>query len=189
MTRKTRFINKLGSLSANEKNDIITFFSTNPVYESLIDWNNKNLKSQDFEEVFALSRLSRRNRKNSIEMFKNYNCKIIVINKEYIILVPLDSHCAEFLTSHDCGGEGARWCIGSKEIWNHYIRDGIVFYFLYFFQRHPVFEKKLIIQIDKNNKACFFTQNDTRKCFKSLANFLAKNISFAGQGNEIKRHN
>ena len=177
MTKKTRFINKLSALSAHEKKDLIAFFSTNPVFESRIDWNNKNLKAQDFGEVFALSRMSRRNRKNSVEMFKSYNCKILEVNKEYVILVPLDSHCANFLTSFNCGGEGARWCIGSEDAWNDYIQIGYIFYFLYFFERHPTFGKKLIIQIDKRDKAYFYTQEDKKKSFNPLADFLIENFS------------
>ena len=142
MTKKARFINKLGALSAGEKKDLIAFFTANPIFESHIDWNNKNLKPQDFEEVFALSRMSRRNRKNSIEMFKNYNCKILEKTEEFAVLVPLDWHCAEFLTSFSCGGEGAQWCIGNEATWNNYIGDGFIFYFVYFFERHPVFGKK-----------------------------------------------
>jgi len=175
MTKKSRFINNLTMLSASEKKRLIDFFSVNPVYESRIDWNNKNLKFEDFELVFSLSIMSKKNRKNTIEMFKNYNCKIIVHTKEFVIVVPLDWYCTQFFNSFDCGGEGAKWCIGNKhtnELWNDYTQKGKVFYLLYFFERHPIFGKKLILQVNKENRGCFYTQKDKIYNFNLIANYL-----------------
>ena len=175
MTKKRYFINKLDNLSAHEKEKIIAFFSVNPVFESRIDWNNKYLKFEDFEEVFSLSAMSRKNRKNTVNMFLNYNCKIIVSSKEFVILVPLDWDCARFITSFNCGGEGAEWCIGSRlsnRHWNELTEKGSIFYFMYFFERHPVFGKKLIIQINNKNTAWFYTQKNRYNSFCLLAEYL-----------------
>ena len=106
-------------------------------------------------------------------MFMNYNYKILEKNKEFVILVPLDRQCAKFLTSFNCGSEGASWCIGSEETWNRYIGDGTIFYFMYFFERHPIFGKKLIIEINKDDMAYFYTQKNKRSHFGLLAEFLA----------------
>ena len=180
MTKKARFINKLIDLSVKEKEKTIAFFTANPVFETRIDWNNKNLKPVDFETVFALSRMSRRNRKSSIEMFKNYNCKILTQTDEFVILVPLDWRCAQFLTSFNCGGEGARWCIGSRDTdghWERHMKTGSIFYFMYFFNRHPLFGKKLMMEIDNNDEASFYTQKDGMHDFDLLAGFLADKLS------------
>ena len=190
MTKKTRLINKINALSAKEKKEIIAFFTVNPVFENRIDWNKKNLTIKDFEAVFALSRMSRRNRKNSIKMFNNYNCKILAQTEEFVILVPLDYFCAQFLTSFDCGGEGAKWCIGNKRTsshWAHYIKRESIFYFMYFFERHPLFGKKLMIEIDKNNRAQFFTQKDGQHHFDLLAKFLADKLNIVKQGKIVWR--
>ena len=177
MTKKARFINKLSALSAKEKKESISFFTVHPVYENRIDWNNKNLKPADFEAVFALSRMSRKNRKNSINMFKNFNCKIITHTNEFIILVPLDWRCAQFFTSFDCGGEGAKWCIGREDAWDNYMNDASIFYFMFFFERHPVFGKKLMIEIKKNDAIYFYTQKDKVNTFYLLAEYLADKLS------------
>ena len=179
MTKKARFINNIAGLSAGEKNDIIAFFTVNPVFENRIDWNNKNITKEDFEEVFASSRMSRKNRRNTVKMFKNHNCKIIVHTKEFVIVVPLDWYCAKFLVSFDCGGEGAKWCIGSKSTnthWNSYVERESVFYFVYFFNRHPVFGKKLMIETRAKGRVCFYTQKDGRHDFDLLANYLRDKI-------------
>jgi hypothetical protein len=107
-------------------------------------------------------------------MFKNQKCKIVKETKEFVILVPLDWNCAKFLNSLNCGGEGAKWCIGSTKTdkhWNKYINDGIIFYCMYFFERHPVFGKKLLIEI-KKGRVCFYTQKDKSHNFEFLANYL-----------------
>jgi len=63
MTKKAGLINKLTTLSAKEKRELILFFTENPVYENLIDWNNRDLKWEDFASVLALKKMSRKNRK------------------------------------------------------------------------------------------------------------------------------
>ena len=179
MTKKSRFINKLAALSANDRNELIAFFTENPIFENLIDWNNRNLKRDDFNAVFALNRLSGKKRNNTINMFINYNCKIICHTEEFVIVVPLDWYCAKFLNSFKCGGEGTKWCIGNKQSdshWNHYMETGNYFYFIYFFERHPVFGKKLMIRIDDQNKSSFFTQSDGQHDFDLLANYLRDKI-------------
>jgi len=183
MTKKARFINKLTCFSLNEKKNLIDFFTANPVYESRIDWNNKNLKQDDFELVFTMSKMSVKNRKDTIKMFKDFNCKIIAHTKEFVIAVPVEWDCAIFMNSFSCGGEGAKWCIGSRHTdshWNDNIKDGSVFYFVYFFDRHPVFGKKLMIKIDNKGGGSFYTQKDRRHDFDLLANYLRDRISTAG---------
>ena len=113
-------------------------------------------------------------------MFNNYNCKILAQTEEFVILVPLDFYCVQFLTSFNCGGEGAKWCIGIKHTSNffyNYIKRGSIFYFMYFFERHPLFGKKLMIEIDNNNRAQFFTQKNGRHHFDLLAKFLADKLN------------
>jgi len=179
MTKKARFINKLNVLSSAEKENLIAFFTKNPVFENHIDWNNRSLKRENFDPVIELSMTSRKNRRNTIKMFNDYKCKIIFHTKELIIVVPLDWYCAKFFNSFNCGGESARWCIGnnhSNSHWNHYMAQGNVFYFLYFFRHHPVFGKKLMVKIDSKGTASFYTQKDRQHSFDLLANFLRDRI-------------
>jgi len=108
-------------------------------------------------------------------MFTNQNCRIIAQTKDFIIVIPLDWHCAVFLNSFNCGGEGAKWCIGSKDSetnWDEYMAQGNIFYFIYFFKRHPIFGKKIIIEMSGNCKPQFYTQKDSRHDFDLLANYL-----------------
>jgi len=78
MTKKTRFINELFNLSADEKEKTISFFSKYPCYENLIDWNRRFWQYSDFQKILKIADNSRRhiNRKakcNPELLFKGYN--------------------------------------------------------------------------------------------------------------------
>jgi len=176
MTRKTRFIRRLHSVTHNEKEDIIAFFSKYPLYESYIDWNKKSLTYKDFETVFELAGNSRKNRRKKIktnpeEFFKNYNCRIAGKTDEFIILMPLDWACAVFLNSFECGETGAVWCIGRKHtyrFWNNYIKDGDLFYFAFFLKKDVVWGKKIMIQYSRKNDS-FYTWLQNNKCVRGIS--------------------
>ena len=159
MTKKTKIIRQLDSLSTVEKEAAIAFFSEHPVYESKIDWNSKSLTNSDFEKIYGIAntskkRVKRESKQNPKILFTGYNCRIVKQTKNYLIIMPLDWECAIFLNSFDCGGEGARWCIGDRkdfDHWNEYISEGNIFYFILFKNKHPDFGKKTIIQLNRKN--------------------------------------
>ena len=154
MTKKSRFIEKLTSLTDAEKENVITFFNKYPVYENQIDWNSKLLLYQDFEKVFLLADNSRSSIKQKAKanpelLFKGYNCRIVHRDKSFVVVMPLDWECVVFMNSFKCGGEGAKWCIGDKkyfECWNSCIDYGSLFYLVYFFIKHPIFGRKLMLK-------------------------------------------
>jgi len=157
MTKKIGLISRLSSLSAVEKETVRVFFDKNPVYENHIDWNNMSLTYDDFEKVFEDANVSRKKIKrdsklNPVLLFDGYNCRIVSQTKDYLIVMPLDWECAVFFNSYNCGGEGAKWCIGDKRNfnhWNKYISEGVLFYLVFFIKEHPDYGKKIIIESDK----------------------------------------
>jgi len=193
MTKKIGLINRLNSLSAAEKETAIAFFNKNPVYENRIDWNNKALTYGDFEKVFEAANASRKkirrdSKLNPDILFGGYNCRIVKQTKEYLMVMPLDWECAVFFNSFNCGGEGARWCIGDKGNfcrWNEYVSEGHLFYLIFFIKKHPDYGKKMIFQIDKKaavvsvwnaeNKNISFTFSNT--VGKSIVDSIVKDIS------------
>jgi hypothetical protein len=62
-TKKSRFINALSTLTENQKEELKSFFSKYPVYESRINWNSKDLQYTDFSRVFELAENYSKNRK------------------------------------------------------------------------------------------------------------------------------
>jgi hypothetical protein len=154
MTKKARFIENLDTLSAEEKRKITDFFTKHPNYENRIDWNNTSLTYRDFEKVLSLAESSSRSVKRKAKtdprlLFEKHNCEIIRQTGDFLIVVPLDWECAVFFNSFDCGGEGARWCIGESDDasqWNSYLAKKNVFLLIFFVNKHPAFERKIIIQ-------------------------------------------
>ena len=160
MTKKAALINRLNSLSETEKENIITFFNKHPVYENRVDWNSKTLEYEDFKKLFSIADTSKKREKWKAKadpetLFKGFNCRIIKKTKKFFIIMPLEWECAVFLNSFDCGGEGAKWCIGEKYNfmhWNYYISGNDLFYFICFAHKHPEYGKKVIFQYNIKNK-------------------------------------
>ena len=185
MTKKVRFINQLDSLSAAEKETIISFFNKHSVYESRIDWNNKSLKYCDFDKLIKSANDSRKNikrmsKENPEVLFKDFNCRIVAKTGDYLIVKPLDWECAVFFNSYNCGGTGAKWCIGNKKNnnhWNNYIAMNFEFYFLFFTRIHPVYGKKMIIEYDLRDDK-FKTWDENNKMY--WHDFLIPPILFSG---------
>jgi hypothetical protein len=77
-------------------------------------------------------------------LFEGYNCNIISEKSDFLIIVPFDRRCTHFINSYNCGGEGARWCIGHKRelYWENYMREGSIFYLIFFVKNDPFFGKK-----------------------------------------------
>jgi hypothetical protein len=154
MTKKARCIEELTSLSTIEKEKAISFFNKYPCYENRIDWNNKSLQYNDFEKVFIIAEnshnsIARKAKINPELLFEGYNCQIVYQSLDLLVVVPIDWECAVFINSFNCGGSGARWCIGDKNnrgAWYNYIDKGDIFYLFYFIKTHPIFGRKILLQ-------------------------------------------
>ncbi|WP_010257593.1 hypothetical protein [Treponema primitia] len=157
-TKKARLIDNLLLLTEAEKFEVKKFFNKYPVYESKIDWNNRDLHYTDFLKVFELAERSAKNskrkaKKNPLTLFLNCNCNIIAQMEDFIITIPLDWECMVYFNSFGCGGSGARWCIGDKktsEHWDTSIIKGENFFFIFFLETDTIFGKKIIIQYADN---------------------------------------
>jgi hypothetical protein len=180
VTKKARFIERMEALSRVERETAIVFFSKYPVYESHINWNDKSLTYRDFENVFikadtSCKNFKRRAKVNPEVLFEKYNCRLIYKKKDFLIIIPLDWECAVFFNSFECGGTGAKWCIGDKNFsnhWNNYTSEGNVFLLVYFKKIDLVFGRKLIFQYNiKTNES--ITWNVENKAYISDNFFIA----------------
>jgi hypothetical protein len=157
ITKKAKLIEQLNSLSTAEKEEAVAFFTKYTEYESRIDWNNKSLQYQDFEKVFKMADSSHKNIKRKAKtnpeiLFEKYNCRIVHRTENILVVMPLDWECMVFFNSFNCGGTGAKWCIGYKNNPNHwynYISAKDIFYLIYFVKKHPVYGRKILIQYNK----------------------------------------
>jgi Leucine-rich repeat (LRR) protein len=103
-------------------------------------------------------------KKNPCLQFDKYNCRIVAKTDDFMIIVPLDWECAQFMNSFDCGGEGSKWCIGDSKYychWNSYLERKYYFYFVYFINRNQFYGRKLMIYHNQKKKEFFISdQND-----------------------------
>jgi hypothetical protein len=200
MTRKSRFIIRLETLSNDGKKKAIDFFTKNPLYEKFIDWNRKQLDYADFEKVFLMAANSGKNlkqkaKKNPEILFKKCHCKIVCQTSEYIIAVPLDWKCAVFFNSFEFGGEGAKWCIGSADNyshWNNYLIKESIFFMVYFISRHPDFGRKIMIECywaKRNHRFVAWQSNDVPldgiSKIEPILKVIKKKVETFGQYDEL----
>lgn len=145
---KTHLINKL-NLTDEQKNTLIAFFKNHPNYESKVDWNNKNLKFEDFSELLALEGNTKSSKKKyglsgkaqieDLVLDKDY--KVLAQTEDYIIYYPLNFKASEVLAKPTTPPEGVtgKWCISGKNYspgtqdqhWNSYTTRGIDFFFVF----------------------------------------------------------
>jgi hypothetical protein len=80
--------------------------------------------------------------------FEEHRCRIVNRTDEFLIAVPLDWECAKFFNSFD-NGKGPGWYIGDiddPQPWNRFVREKKLFYFVYFYEKHPLYGRKTLIQ-------------------------------------------
>ena len=145
---KDRLINRLW-LTDDQKEKLKTFFKVHPNWENKIDWNNKDLKWEDFQDVLALEGTSKNSKKKyglsgkakieDLVLDKDY--KVVFENDHCVVYYPLTFKASEVLakpTTPPVGVQG-RWCIAGKNYspgtqdqhWNNYLDQNIDFFFIF----------------------------------------------------------
>jgi hypothetical protein len=130
--KKDHLIKKLVNLSDEEKQELIDFFNKKPNLENKIDWQNKNLKFDDFKL------LMQQYSEKKIEHLKlvrgeDYIPLVLNGNKAYI---PLNYEASVEIASDNVGSCQGKWCTANSEIktyWNDYVeqKEIILIYVIY----------------------------------------------------------
>ncbi len=131
--KKDHIINKL-NLTDEQKNELISFFKKRPDLETKIDWNNKELKYEDFAEVLAnISKSNAKKTKGSLipsEFVEGKDYIDISLSDTEVAFIPLNYDFQKFIQNKSFYGTEAKWCIGSNDryYWEHYqdISDFII---------------------------------------------------------------
>lgn len=139
---KSRFIKPLFAEYGNQGvftlEQMLDFFKKHN--EVKVDWNKKDKRELFFDLQSLMIQINKaRDEKEEAksnykqtdakELFKNRtDCKIIdeLENDDFIFVVPFSWECCKFLDSAECGGTGAKWCIGYEKedsYWKKYTRD------------------------------------------------------------------
>ena len=176
---KARFINSIEELTDEEKQDFIDFFDSHTNAQNLINWQNKSeLTKENLERVVNEVKAKadakkkehdkyRLGRKDPLLMFTSRPemFDILEVNDKWIF-AQCKSHAAcNFADSFECGGAGAKWCIGwtgNPAHWNSYTKAGMEFVLAYNKLGDPKKEDdlKYMIQIDPSGKTQAWLQSD-----------------------------
>jgi hypothetical protein len=159
LENKDRFIDKNSNLDQMQKQIAKDFFKRHPASESQVDWNKSaTLTYKDFEKIFddanntknALKKASKDNPRLLFE--KRDDCKVAGENDKFIFVMPLSYKACVWMDSFDCGGAGAKWCIGyekNRDYYKKYYEDGYAF--ILAFNKYPTDvnnDLKYMIQVD-----------------------------------------
>src|SRR5574344_5259 len=159
LENKDRFIDKNNNLDTMQKQIIKDFFKDHPASENQIDWNKSAILTyKDFEKIFedannTKNALKRASKDNPRLLFENRkDCKIVGENNNFIFVLPLSYEACVWMDSFDCGGAGAKWCIGYEKdnsYYKQYIKNGYIF--ILAFNKYPTNlseDLKYMIQVD-----------------------------------------
>lgn len=137
-------IDKLPSLSLDQKEEIKNFFLKHPNYENKIDWNRKDLIYNDFAHVLALDGKSKNQaRKKGLEGLvegKDYmdfgktEIEYLGLCHLYMPLTHLGSVTLASNKVPPVKENGAKWCISQQKTnkyWEQYTSSGIKFLFVF----------------------------------------------------------
>ena len=119
---KDRFIKEL-ALTDEEKDKYITLFKTHPELEKEIDWNDKkSITKETLESVYQKSLNSESAKKRAKKQDKKLlftdkpsDFKILEETDTWIFVYVKSYEGAKFCDSFNCGGNGAKWCIGDSK--------------------------------------------------------------------------
>src|SRR5574344_1113785 len=195
LENKDRFIDKNSNLDPMQKQIIKDFFKDHPASENQIDWNKSAILTyKDFEKIFddannTKNALKRASKENPRLLFERRNdCKVVGENNNFIFVLPLSYRACVWMDSFDCGGDGAKWCIGYEEdnsYYKQYIKNGYAF--ILAFNKYPTNlskDLKYMIQVDpiklengniKDIGKCW-TQDDNPDRTFSLLNKDRRNV-------------
>ena len=139
LEKKDHIINKIPSLTDDQKKEIIDFFNTHSNLENKINWNNfKNLKYDDFKKI--LFDTSKTQEKKNV---KEKGIKGLILGKDYLegidktgtynVYIPLNYKASKFIASKYIGECEGEWCTAYQKedkYWNEYTSKGIVFLYI-----------------------------------------------------------
>jgi hypothetical protein len=168
---KDHFIDKNDNLDSEQKDKVKEFIKSHPESEKKLDWNKSgSLTWKDFEQIFddannTKSAIKKATKENKRLLFENKkNCKIIGENDKFIFVLPLSYKACVWMDSFDCGGAGAKWCIGyekTTKYYKEYFDDHIAFVLaVNKFPENIESDLKYMIQINDNNSGRAWTQDD-----------------------------
>lgn len=171
-------------------NNILNFFKKHSNLENKVDWNNyKTIPYSDFESLIKNTENSKSSKKKqrSIEIKKDINNLFNDIpeknikfkihknleNNKWLFVSPLTYEAAKFMDSYECGGGGAKWCIGYEDddyYWNYHSKEKNKDFIMVFNKDYNNLSKeflneklKYMIELDEHNNINIWDQKDNNR--------------------------
>jgi hypothetical protein len=138
--KKDHIINKIPSLTPEQKTQIIAYFIAHPTEENKINWNNwQRLTYADFQPIITvISKTAKKKavRTTGIKGLEEGTDYFICYNKGGIIgYIPHDYEASKLIASRHVGEVEGKWCTAyqkDSQYWNQYVgsEENILVYFV-----------------------------------------------------------
>jgi hypothetical protein len=138
--KKDHIINKIPSLSDEQKNQLIDFFTKKPNLENKINWNKwKDLSFSDFQDVMSPTKTEIKKKVHAagIQGLKERTDYRIFpfISDKVVGYVPLTWEASKHIASDNIGGCEGKWCTAyqkTNSYWMDYViaKKAVLVYFI-----------------------------------------------------------
>ncbi|MBF0556370.1 MAG: hypothetical protein HQK96_17775 [Nitrospirae bacterium] len=138
--KKDHIINKIPSLSAEQKKQLIDFFAKKPNLESKINWNKwKDLSFSDFEPVMVPTKTEIKKKVHAAGikgLKEGEDYRIFPFHSDKVVgYVPLNWEASKHIASDSIGGCEGKWCTAYQKTdsyWRDYVigEKGALVYFI-----------------------------------------------------------
>ena len=126
--KKDHLVKKLKNLSSDEKGKVIDFFKKKPNLEGKINWNDKELKFSDFENVMMVTKTEKKKKVkesglSGLKQGIDY-IQLEMPETEYNPVIPLNYDASVLMASRRVGGSAGSWCIAYQKddsYWKSYV--------------------------------------------------------------------
>ena len=134
LERKDHIIDKIPSLTQDEKEEIKKFFHRKSNMENLIDWNKwRKLTYADFEKI--MREKTKSEKKRELQKLRRQGLKgmkegedyieVRLKNKDYIAFIPLNPNAARVFASKHFGNCHGQWCIGNSQAEKYFYSEAV----------------------------------------------------------------
>ena len=191
LEKKDHIIRRLKNLTDDEKQQVIDFFARKPNLENQINWQNRDLTFDDFQQVMDVTKTERK------RQVKKLGLGGLKSGKDYLEIevpenfpgrgfIPLHWEASKLLASAKIGGVEGEWCTAyqkDKSYWGRYIHEDyeILIYFIMDDNRTKYAflldgkTHKLVEMRDKADKALYGFTNSIFLDFNSYTDTIKAN--------------
>jgi hypothetical protein len=198
LEKKDHIIRRLKNLTDDEKQQVIDFFARKPNLENQINWQNRDLTFDDFQQVMDVTKTERKRQVKKLGLGglksgKDY-IEVDLGDSDWRGFIPLHWEASKLLASTKIGGVEAKVCIAYQKDIEHWVRNLYEDYLIPIYLIDPAEDEKWTLMVDDeggfnsiwNKKDDSFNVNKFEEALDTdFNNFYRKNLNTIKKARKI----